>query len=230
VYFETSDRLVDEDANAVQDVYQYEDGQVQLISSGRSDAASVYLDNSPSGDDVFFATREAISPAEDDAGLMDVYDARVGGGFPASPPAAGECSGDSCQAAPSTPPASDVPGSAIFSGPSNANSASRPRFSIAAISGAAQRKLARTGKLTLDVKVSAAGRVSARATATLAGHTKTVGSKSATAKRAGTVHLKIRLSTSARRQLTRKRRLAVRITITYSRVRGAKHAAMTLHR
>ena len=42
----------------------------------------MFLDASASGDDVFFATRERLAPTDTDE-LVDVYDARVDGGFPA---------------------------------------------------------------------------------------------------------------------------------------------------
>jgi hypothetical protein len=112
VFFDTPAALVPQDINGVRDVYGWEDGKVQLISGGTSPQPSFFLDNSASGDDVFFATAEGISPDDAD-GSYDVYDARVGGGFP-QPHLPVECT-TNCQGEPTPAPAF---------GPSPAESAS----------------------------------------------------------------------------------------------------------
>jgi hypothetical protein len=67
---------------------------------------------------VFFTTRDQLSPRDHD-GLMDVYDAREGGGIAAESEIAGSgCQGEECQStvlAPETPP----PGSLGFQGSGN---------------------------------------------------------------------------------------------------------------
>jgi hypothetical protein len=80
VFFNTADQLVPRDTNGTYDVYEWENGQVRLLSSGHSDSPSWFLDASPSGDDVFFGTRAQLLPGDRDE-LVDIYDARVGGGF-----------------------------------------------------------------------------------------------------------------------------------------------------
>ena len=70
-----------------------------------------------SGRDVFFGTRESLV-AQDQDSAGDVYDARVGGGFPPPPPSTVECEGDAC----STPPSAPVdvtPSSFTFAGAGN---------------------------------------------------------------------------------------------------------------
>jgi hypothetical protein len=89
---------------------------VELISSGQSGRESSLIDASPTGSDVFFATLSSLWPG--DPGLVDVYDARVGGGFPAPPEPAGSCEGESCQSPPPAPEA-PTPASATYSGPGN---------------------------------------------------------------------------------------------------------------
>ena len=54
-------------------------GCIDLISSGQSTHDSEFLEASPNGNDVFFTTLQSLVPA--DFGLVDVYDARVDGGF-----------------------------------------------------------------------------------------------------------------------------------------------------
>jgi hypothetical protein len=110
VFFTSEDTLVAGDANDDPDVYQWEAqgagtctkvaGCVDLISSGRAKEGAGFVDASLSGDDVFFITDESLVGS--DPGSFDLYDARVGGGFPLPDPPI-ECNGDSCQPLPSEP-------------------------------------------------------------------------------------------------------------------------------
>ncbi len=87
----------------VENVYEYRAGHVYLISDGQTKTVtglpnvrgSRVLGVSPSGEDIFFLTAGSLV-AQDTDGLPDVYDARVGGGFPA-PAAPAACEGDACQ-------------------------------------------------------------------------------------------------------------------------------------
>jgi hypothetical protein len=119
LYFESSDALVARDTNGKPDVYQWEavskggcdkadatfsaqnEGCIDLISSGLSARGSEIVDMSPSGNDVFFASLSSLLPQ--DYGLVDIYDARVSGGFkpPQSPKK--HCEGGACQSPPPAP-------------------------------------------------------------------------------------------------------------------------------
>jgi hypothetical protein len=94
-------------------------GCVYLISTGKSKEASFFADADEEGVNAFFFTFDRLV-GQDEDGLMDVYDARVGGGladqYPAKP---GSCSGEACKPLP--PPASpgQSSGTASFSGPGN---------------------------------------------------------------------------------------------------------------
>jgi hypothetical protein len=57
---------------------------------------------SATGSDIFFFSKAQLV-GQDTDGLVDVYDARIDGGFPAPPPKP-SCSGDACQGPASTPP------------------------------------------------------------------------------------------------------------------------------
>ncbi len=81
VFFETAQGLVDADTNGKADVYMWSDGELSLISTGKSGEESEFIDASTSGDDVFFTTREQLVGVDVDD-QVDVYDARVGGGIP----------------------------------------------------------------------------------------------------------------------------------------------------
>ena len=100
IFFDTPDALVPEDTNETRDVYEWKEGRISLISKGEGSAESFFLDNSPSGEDVFFATRDDLAGSDTD-GSYDVYDARVRGGF-SSPSLPVSCSG--CQSSLSAVP------------------------------------------------------------------------------------------------------------------------------
>lgn len=134
VFFESADALSPRDTNGASDVYEWEEpgagrctisapsystdngGCVELISGGTSLRSSEFDDASPSGDDVFFSTLQGLVPQ--DFGLVDVYDARVNGGFPVPPSAPVECEGEACQH-PSPPPGLLGPASSDGSGSGN---------------------------------------------------------------------------------------------------------------
>ncbi|HWA55492.1 MAG TPA: hypothetical protein VG816_15085 [Solirubrobacterales bacterium] len=124
LYFQSSDDLNLQDTNKRPDVYQWEaagegdcaraPGCVNLISSGRSPEGATFLDASASGSDAYFLTDGSL--VSSDPGSIDVYDARVGGGFPeAIKPI--PCEADACQALPPTPE-DPTPGT-LLKGPEN---------------------------------------------------------------------------------------------------------------
>lgn len=130
VFFSTGEQLVPGDVNGIcegfeggsndttcVDAYVYDTatGEHHLLSSGRSSSASYFLDASADGRDAFILTRERLSGWDVD-GSYDLYDARVGGGFPEPPPPPPGCVGDACQPAPLS--LNDpTPGSATVGGP-----------------------------------------------------------------------------------------------------------------
>ena len=133
LYFDSQDSLSPADTNGrVEDVYQFEPagvgdceraaGCLALISAGRSGVDSNFLAADPSGKNVFFTSRDRLVEADRDE-LIDLYDAREGGGFP---PAAGEgeCQGEACLPA-AAPPLAPTPASASFRGAGNVKSAAR---------------------------------------------------------------------------------------------------------
>ncbi len=111
-FFTTGERLVGADINGQDDAYVYDSatGKASLLSSGESGDQSYFLDASADGSDAFFITTERLSGWDVD-GNYDLYDARVGGGFPEPPAPPPSCQGDGCQPAPTvlneTSPASE---------------------------------------------------------------------------------------------------------------------------
>jgi hypothetical protein len=120
VFFTSPEALVPEDTNGAKDAYEYDvqTGAVSLLSSGTSKSDSYFIDNSPSGNDAFFVTRDRLVGHDTDDSY-DLYDARVGGGFPEPPAQTAPCDGDSCRGPGSaTPPALPL-GSATLGGAGN---------------------------------------------------------------------------------------------------------------
>ncbi|HEX8689783.1 MAG TPA: hypothetical protein VF729_06025 [Solirubrobacterales bacterium] len=141
LFFNAADALVPRDVNAAQDVYQWEavgtggctpaslsyfpqnGGCLDLISSGESSYESEFWEASPDGEDVFFTTASSFVPQ--DPGSVDLYDARVNGGFPA-PVEAPACEGEACQSPPPSPN-DPTPASASFRGPGDPSQAGPPK-------------------------------------------------------------------------------------------------------
>jgi hypothetical protein len=133
LFFDTQDSLSLFDTNGrVEDVYEFEPGGVgdcalakgcvRLVSPGRSGFDSNFLSMDPSGQNAFFTSRDQLVAADEDA-LIDLYDAREGGGFPPEAPS-GECQGEACL--PSISPPKDLTSaSAGFRGPANPKAASK---------------------------------------------------------------------------------------------------------
>ncbi len=140
LFFDSKDALLPAASNGQQNVYEYEDGAIHLISSGTSEQASALVDASADGDDVFFTTSARLVPEDQDE-HSDMYDARVDGGFPAANPPA-TCSGEGCRGPIGAPPAPLAiateethageaapaqPGAAAPTPPARPHKAARPR-------------------------------------------------------------------------------------------------------
>ncbi|HVY77903.1 MAG TPA: hypothetical protein VG898_05305 [Solirubrobacterales bacterium] len=133
IFFNSLDALLPRDNNGTQDVYEWElagaggcdvanaeffpqnGGCLSLISSGESPLESEFWEASADGRDVFFTTASSLLPQ--DLGLIDLYDARVGGGF-AQPAQPAICEGEACQSPPSAPD-DPTPASSTFHGAGN---------------------------------------------------------------------------------------------------------------
>jgi hypothetical protein len=125
VFFGSPEPLVAHDTNGLADVYEWErqgsngcgqsGGCVYLLSGGTSTDGSFLLDASANGGDVFMITRAQLLPQDLDENYK-LYDARVDGLRPLSPPA---CSGTGCQGVPGAPPIFATPASATYEGVGN---------------------------------------------------------------------------------------------------------------
>ncbi|HEY5709143.1 MAG TPA: hypothetical protein VIS51_07085 [Solirubrobacterales bacterium] len=105
VFFQSDEALVPGDSDGETDVYEWKDGQVFLISSGRSDGTPDFLYGmTPDGHDVFFVTRDALLPEDRSGGAGAIYDARIGGGFQGVAGTTPCVVEDNCQGAPTSAP------------------------------------------------------------------------------------------------------------------------------
>ena len=235
-FFETARPLLAADENHATDVYEWEDsdldgvGELRLISTGRNATDSEFLDASPSGNDVFFTARDQLVGMDDDD-QVDLYDARMGGGFAAQNPSAPPppCDGEACQGEFSGAPFLPGVGSGGAS-QGDLDPGPRPSFKVARLSRDQQAQLASGRSVPLRVRVNRAGKVRLAARAKLGGRMRTVAAASKTARKAGSVMLRLKLSRAAMRELTRKGKLKVTLAVKFAGVREARGSTVRLRR
>jgi hypothetical protein len=114
VFFNTVDRLLPGDTNGLSNVYEYENGQLYLLSNGSGTANSYFSEASANGENVFLLTSELLN---DTNGDISLFDARVNGGYPEPPTPPPPCNENNCRGAGTGSPSSLSPGSAAFTGP-----------------------------------------------------------------------------------------------------------------
>lgn len=223
VVFDTPDQLVANDSNATRDVYEYRDGSLRLVTPGRSNSTASLVGMAVDGRDVFFTTSESILDVDVDGGDFDMYDARVGGGFPieAVPPTP-VCEGDSCQGSPTSPTTPEPPGSEVLSGNGNVDDPAavpaRASLSVTWPSRRALRSAASSGRITLKLNTRGSGEVAARAVARIGRRSRAIASARRRLASAGQAELTLtlRLSTAARKTLRSQGSLAFSVTVRHA--------------
>ncbi len=117
VVFQGTSALTQQAAVGYDNVYEYNNGVISLISDGQDHNHG--QDHAPttrlvgvdgSGDDIFFSTADRLVPQDGDT-QEDLYDARVNGGF-LPPPGPATCEGEGCQGGLASPPMLGAPSSA----------------------------------------------------------------------------------------------------------------------
>jgi hypothetical protein len=240
VVFTTDETLASNDTNGTVDVYLWHGGRVSLISSGKpsedhnftlgttdpfgSGAVTIEAFISPSGRDVFFTTTAPLIPNDVDT-VMDIYAARVDGGFDQS--TSPQCSGDACQSPPSPPPPASKPGSTSSPGQHGLPQIT-PAFTVGKLTASQLNRVASTGKVSLKVATNAPGTLSAKATAMIAKRPSTAGSAKRTVVKAGTVSLSLTLSKKARTELKSTRKLTVKVLVRQDNVAIARTVSLKL--
>lgn len=231
IVFTSNDDILPRDTNRADDVYEYRDGRLMLVSGGLSKYPSILAGMSADGTDLYFRTGQRLVARDTDNGLADIYDARMGGGEPTTSDVAPPCRGDECQGAPSPRATLDPPGSSLIDGSDEeepaTNAPVQPRFTVAKVSAGQLRTLARGGRTTVAVKVNTQGRVGVVLRAKLGRRSKLVASGARTANRAGTVKVAVKLSPAARAALKRSGRLRVTMSVSFTDA-SSKSRVLTL--
>jgi hypothetical protein len=118
VFFQTGESLLGEDVDRSTDVYEWHEGNLALISAGGSSQPSLLMGATPDGGNVFIRTAAQLVPAAQQVGALAIYDARVGGGFPAEAgPDPDPCTSGACQRGSAAEAAEPIPASAQLLGP-----------------------------------------------------------------------------------------------------------------
>jgi hypothetical protein len=113
VFFSTTQPSVPETSSQFEsnNVFEYRGGIMYALARN-----AYFLDASESGNDAFIATREQLSAGDGDE-TVDVYDARVDGGFADVTPV--PCAESECRRPYAEAPSSVTPGSTMFTGAGN---------------------------------------------------------------------------------------------------------------
>lgn len=133
VAFVTRERLLPQDINNDEDVYEWHNGAVGLITDGESPRPSHGIGTNPhvfgmdaSGNNIFFTVVQPGWTGYEQDGFANLYDARVGGGFP-RPTEVAHCTEESCQGPLQPAPPGAGVGSSEFSGAGNERSGTKKR-------------------------------------------------------------------------------------------------------
>ena len=217
IIFRTAQALQPQDVNGANDLYEWHDGHVDLVSDGRDPAGAAVGSNvsmiSADGSTVIFATGRKLVPSDTDT-ATDVYAARMGEDFPPAPgPPAPPCAGDVCQGRPTAqaPPASA--GTVSFAGAGNAAVTRGPASRSVTVT--APKPITGT-RAVLTVKAPAAGAL------TLSGSGLRSVRRGA---RAATYRLAVRLNAAAVRTLNKHHRYTTTARVVFTPTAGTSTTA-----
>jgi hypothetical protein len=116
IVFSSADAILAQDTNGKLDVYEYRDGRVELLTTGRGSTDTFLSGASRDGADVFIITGDSLVKGDGDGGYTDVYDVRRDGGFlEADDPR--ECESSACQPLSDAVVNRTTPGSVGFASP-----------------------------------------------------------------------------------------------------------------
>ena len=201
IVFETAEQLLPGDRNESTDLYLWREGAgIALISAGVPGLRAWYYGATRDLSSIYFGTHATLVPRDRDGGELDIYVARIGGGFPELE--TGECEG-ACGT--TSEPTNHR------SAPASAGGA--PRLVLAPLDRAARRQLVAAGWTTLLAEVPEGGRLTAQGRARIGARRPLAASGSAEAKEAGPVRLRLALAPAARRRLARGQELRVGLVL-----------------
>jgi hypothetical protein len=218
VVFQSSDALTPQVHGGTNNVYEWQDGNVYLISDGtdsQSNAGLIGMD--ATGENIFFVTADKLVGQDTDEDY-DVYDARVDGGFPAPTPEP-SCSGEACQGPLTGSLGSTTPLITSNGAPSIGNLPA----ATAKHTGAGARQIAITGHvikgsaITLFVSAAGSGLISVSGAG--------VKELRKSVPRAGVYSVRPALTGRERRLLRRRRRLRLELTVSFRSASGTTSSA-----
>jgi hypothetical protein len=232
IVFRTESSVVAQDVDGEVDAYEWRDGRVGLLTDGnrgdgRSSGVPYPIGITPDGEDIFFLARGPI-PATD--GTIQMYDARIGGGFPAAAAPVAPCSDDDCQGTSDQPPIPPDPGSDSLRGPGDVRSDPRAAFSLARLGASQRAALAQGRRVSLRVRVNRAGRLSVKVSGRIGRRAVTVARASKRVGRPGIATVTLRLSKVVRGRLTRAGTKRLSLAVRFSGVQEPRTLTLTLTR
>lgn len=211
VFFDSTDQVVPGATDGLQNVYEYENGTVSLISDGTGASAATLVDASSSGDDVFFDSYDDVIPPLNSSLESAIWDARVGGGFPITSTTEGVCTATvQCRAT----------GTSGTGTPTIATGSSSGRVRHGGAVFAVTSHALHGSTLRLRVRVRAAGRLSA------SGHE--LRSVRRRVRHSETVTLGLRLAPRAVAALSHHHRLRLTVRVRFARGSGGSRT-ITVH-
>jgi hypothetical protein len=160
VFVNSYDQLTPEDKNVANDVYAIDlkTGTPHLVTTGTADLDSYLAGTDATGMNVFFFTADSLDPHDHNGLSAKLYDARVGGGFPATP-ADDVCAPGGCRAI--TPLPLGAGNLTQSTPPDTTPHGDDPQVSITVPSASARARLASTGRLRVSLTGLTAGAVAA---------------------------------------------------------------------
>jgi len=205
-FFTSEDVLAPDAASGETNVYEWERGEVYLLA-----ANATYIGAGSNGNDAFVTTSSQLAPQDTDT-RVDLYDVRVGGGFPGSVPPTPACdpAAGTCQAMPAAPSAAPVPGTLTASGPGNVVQPS----TLVRLTGASRVV---KGAVVVTARVPSGGRLAWSGAGLKAG--------SARFTKPGTYKLKVVLTKAMSKKLAGKKAAAIVLRAVFSPASGRSSTA-----
>jgi DNA-binding beta-propeller fold protein YncE len=217
VFFYTASSLVPQDTNGAEDVYEYQDGEVRLISPGTRNETARAIGSSADGRNVYFTTEQQLV-AQDTDSEPDIYDAHIEGGLTSQTEdrtAAPECGAGQCPEA--------LGGGTAFSA-----LVASVNFVRQGVSGSSVRAAPATVKVVKKLVTGSSFTVSV----TVPGKGRLVGTGGGAARvqksvpKAGTYKLRFSLTAAQKRKLARAGKLRVKVRVAFTPVSGASSSAV----
>jgi hypothetical protein len=191
VVFLTSEALVGQDTNRKLDVYQWDDGNVQLVTTGTSDENSFFTDASTDHNTIFITTFQRLT-AHDNDNLNDIYAATINGGLPDPQPPA-DCPTDgTCKPGPPPGPNLTQPQNPNNGQPGN-DTNPRPKLTTKRLTKRQLNRLAKGHKITITIRITTPGTTKATLKARLAGKQRTIAKATKTTRTPTTTTLQLQL-------------------------------------